>query len=185
MISVFVLGKEDQYTPLKYILVDNFNKYNGKITVDINRMDFFTVDKVNSESLDNNTIRYKLNKSNYEEELLNENSFDDINGWEPDITFIYEKLGFILLGTSDGDILYRTEDGGKTFNETALPGYMKYPEMCYAKWFTEYSKPIMPYKVNDKLYIKIKCSNPTKKTFELCKSNDNGLTWEVVKICSY
>ena len=120
-VSIFVLGKEDQYTPLKYILVDNFNKYNGKITVDINRMDFFTVDKVNSESLDNNTIRYKLNdsitynlkcsldgskrtyslykfnKSNDEEELLNENSFDDINGWEPDITFIDEKLGFTSL----------------------------------------------------------------------------------------
>lgn len=60
MVSLFVLGKEDKYTSLKYILVDKFDDIDGEVTTTIYRSDLTTLGKTVSKTLNDDTIEFKL-----------------------------------------------------------------------------------------------------------------------------
>ena len=216
MVSLFVPGKENQYTSLKYILVDNFDDIDGEVTTTIYRSDLTTLGKTVSKTLDDDTIEfqlddnttyklvctgesphpisslaiikiytlYKYNKDTSESVIVNNNVFSSNYVENIKLTFIDENLGFLSVSYKEFyrlPILYRTIDGGKTFEEISTDYQFK------INGLTDRAKITSPYEIDGVLYMKFE--DPViivKNTwYGICKSENNGETWSFYKNVVY
>lgn len=114
-------------------------------------------------------------------EILNPDPFLGSTGVSSGITFIDEQLGFIGLSHSGGSYadLYRTVDGGLTFEPVTLP-LVEVPLTDNEK-YEAFDFPEMPYEENGKLYLLINQGqdgdyNGANKLLLL--SDDKGKSWE-------
>lgn len=114
-------------------------------------------------------------------EVFNPDPFLGSIGVSTGITFIDEEIGFIGLSHSGGSYadLYRTVDGGLTFEQVTLP-IVEVPLTDDEK-YAAFDFPEMPYEENEKLYMLVNQGqdgdyNGGNKLLLL--SEDNGESWE-------
>lgn len=114
-------------------------------------------------------------------EVFNPDPFLGSIGVSTGITFIDEQIGFIGLSHSGGSYadLYRTVDGGLTFEQVTLP-LVEVPLTDDEK-YAAFDFPEMPYEENGKLYMLVNQGqdgdyNGGNKLLFL--SEDNGESWE-------
>lgn len=114
-------------------------------------------------------------------ETLNLDPFLGSTGVASGITFINEQLGFIGLSHGGGSYanLYRTVDGGQTFEQVTLP-LVEVPLTDDEK-YAAFDFPEMPYEENGTLYLLVNQGqdgdyNGGNKLLLL--SEDDGETWE-------
>lgn len=132
------------------------------------------VDKAASQAA---YVLKKTNNAGDTWEVVNIDPFKGTIGSVTGIYFMDENIGFI--GSRDVAAterkLYRTEDGGRTFNQV---NYDEDERYTYA--------PRIPYEENGELYTKVRRDPSGQGTFDetktiLYKSKDKGVTWEFVK----
>ncbi|MFL2105445.1 WD40/YVTN/BNR-like repeat-containing protein [Desemzia sp. FAM 23991] len=114
-------------------------------------------------------------------DVFNADPFLGSIGVSTGITFIDEQLGFIGLSHSGGSYadLYRTMDGGLTFEPVTLP-VVEVP-LDESEKYAAFDFPEMPYEENGTLYLLVNQGqdgdyNGGNKLLFL--SVDNGETWE-------
>lgn len=123
-------------------------------------------------------------------DILSEDPFSGRMGVANGVTFINENLGFLSLshgGDSYGE-LYRTEDGGKTFEVVDIPEVEV--ELSEGEKYNPFVLPEVPYKEDGILYVKVgqgqfgdySGSNDFYgRSMALFASEDNGVTWKFIK----
>ena len=132
---------------------------------------------------------YKVDKNTNESVTLNDNVFSNTYVEDINLTFINENLGFLSSSYERSNrlpILYKTEDGGKTFKEIPINKQLR------ELGLRENSYLDFPYERDGILYMKFKDKytiyNDTvhkNMSYSLCKSEDNGNTWSFVKFVNY
>ncbi|MFC4780699.1 WD40/YVTN/BNR-like repeat-containing protein [Eubacterium multiforme] len=204
-VSIFVPGKEDKITPVRYIIrspkdVTNSNKnQNG---------DRSNNSEGNQQSKNNNEQFYLSKEIGYRLDItgaalgsrsyslsktinggknwniINESPFGSNLGNAAGITFINEKLGFLCLSKSGGSrgILYRTDNGGKTFKEVTYPEHKV--EISKDNYMDVFDFPKMPYEKNGTLNMLVGQGSDgdyNGNSKALYESKDKGKTWKYVK----
>lgn len=208
-VSIYVPGKENEITPVRYnLLIDSywFKFQNTKKEDELkeNKKEF-DIATGNSNSNDEfylyDGVRYKLNVedkatgsffyslqqttdggSNWF--VLNDNPFNGATGEASGIYFIDENTGFIGAsrnGGSEGE-LYRTEDGGKSFNKIEFEN--KSVKLDNGDSISPFDFPKVPYEKDGVLYVNVEQGadgDYNGNSSLLYKSKDKGKTWEYVK----
>lgn len=113
-------------------------------------------------------------------QTMNPDPFLNNTGVSSGITFINEELGFIGLSHSGGDYgeLYRTEDGGISFEKVMLPEIEV--ELNDQETYTPFDFPEMPYEEDGRLILLVgqgqdgDYNSGIKAIYE---STDNGRTF--------
>lgn len=112
--------------------------------------------------------------------VINEDPFSGRLGVAAGITFLNDKLGFLCLSHSGGAYgeLYRTEDGGLSYEQISLPKV----EVEELPGYDIFDLPGMPYEKDGKLNIEVgQGSDGDYGTYKaLYQSNDQGKTWEYI-----
>ncbi|MBC9826183.1 hypothetical protein GLO26_10345 [Carnobacterium inhibens] len=116
-------------------------------------------------------------------DVINSDPFVGQLGVSSGITFMDENLGFIGLSHSGGSYadLYRTTDGGATFEEVELP--MIEVPLTDTEKYAPFDFPEMPYKESDSLFIQVNQGQDgdyNGGSKGLYQSKDNGETWTFV-----
>lgn len=129
-------------------------------------------------------VLYKINEDTKKSTLINNNVFDANISEAQSIFFLDENIGFALSYCDDGshkkDELYRTEDGGKTFEKVDLS---KIKIELASKEVYSIKFMGIPYEENGELFMKLIYSNDQiYRGYVLCKSRDKGITWSVNKV---
>lgn len=115
---------------------------------------------------------------------INLDPFLGNTGVSSGITFIDEELGFIALsrgGRSEGQ-LYRTSDGGFSFERVELPE-IEVP-LTDIETYNPFDYPEMPYEENGWLYLEVgqgQDGDYNGGTKALYRSSDNGEIWEFIE----
>lgn len=208
-VSIYVPGKEDQITPVRYnLLTDSywFKFQNTKNEDELNEskkeLDFVTG---NSNSNDEfylyDGVRYKLNVDDkaagsflYSLQkttdggnkwiVLNDNPFNGPTGEASGIYFIDENIGFIGVSRDGGcaSELYRTDDGGKSFNKIEFEN--KSVTLDNGDSISPFDFPKVPYEKDGVLYLNVEQGadgDYNGNSSLLYSSKDEGKTWEYVK----
>ncbi|MCH1980991.1 exo-alpha-sialidase [Ruminococcus sp. OA3] len=113
-------------------------------------------------------------------EILNQDPFCGDIGVSAGISFLNETLGFLALSHSGGSLaeLYRTEDGGATFERVTLPA-VKVP-LNGGEMYQPFDFPGMPYEEDGTLYLKVgqgQDGDYNGGSSALYTSADKGRTW--------
>lgn len=201
-VSVFVPGKEDVYTPVRYIFADDLNNIKSdSLTVKDNEKsgkkssngidEFYLSDKVGYrlEVTDAaaGSRAYSLNitaDGGDTWNIINEDPFEGAIGVSSGITFLNDKLGFLCLshsGGSNGD-LYRTEDGGLSYKKVNFQSIKV--TLSNGESYETFDLPEIPYIKDGKIEILIgqgsdgDYNGGCKALYE---SKNEGNTWEYVK----
>lgn len=201
-VSVYVPGKEDVYTPVRYNLTEDLNNIKkDKLSTEESNKPARSANSEDKEFYLSDNSGYKLKvvgaaagsrfyslygtkDRGITWDTINEDPFIGRGGVAAGIAFINEKLGFIALSHSGGDNaeLYRTEDGGLSFKEIDIPkidvtlnnGSVIYP----------FDFPEMPYEENGVLNVLVgqgSDGDHNGNSSALCQSKDEGITWEYIK----
>lgn len=201
-VSVYVPEKEHAYTPVRYNLTEDLNnikKYH--LNVDENEKTSRSANSEDKEFYLSDNIGYKLKvveaaagsrfyslygtkDGGNTWDTINEDPFIGRGGVAEGITFINEKLGFIALSHSGGSYgeLYRTEDGGLSFEVVNLPEVKV--ALKGKETFTPFDFPGMPYKEDGILNILVGQGTDgdyNGNSSALYQSKDEGITWEYIK----
>lgn len=202
-VSVFVPGKENVYTPVRYNLTDDLysikaaesskeNKKDKLFDETYNSANQFYLSKkvgyrleITAAALGNRS--YSLNKTTdggATWKTINEDPFSGMVGTAAGITFLNDKLGFLCLsynGGRDGQ-LYRTADGGASYKKVDFPE-VKVP-LSGKGTYNPFDLPGMPYNKSRSLNILVgqgsdgDYNGGCKALYE---SKDDGVTWSYVK----
>lgn len=208
-VSIYVPGKEAEITPVRYnLLTDSYwfsylnTEEEDQLEANKKEHDFVTGNsKSNDEFYLVDGIRYKLNvedkatgsffyslqkstDSGLNWFVLNEDPFNGAVGEASGIFFIDENIGFIGTSSNGGTTgdLYRTEDGGKSFNKIEIE--TKSVELNNGVSFTPFDFINVPYKKDGKLYLNIgqgADGDYNGNSSLLYTSKDDGKTWEYSK----
>ena len=208
-VSIYVPGKEGEITPVRYnLLTDSYwfsflntekedqleanKKEHDFVTGNSTSNDeFYLVDgiryKLNVEDKATGTFFYSLQKSNDSGEnwfVLNGDPFNGPVGEASGIYFIDENIGFIGTSSNGGTTgeLYRTEDGGKSFNKIDIE--TKSVKLNNGVSFTPFDFPNVPYEKGGELYLNMvqgADGDYNGNSSLLYTSKDNGKTWEYLK----
>ena len=208
-VSIYIPGMEDQITPVRYnLLTDSYwfsylnTEEEDKLEEDKKELDFITGNSNNNDEFYlKDGIRYKLNvedkaagsffyslqKSNDSGNnwsVLNEDPFNGAVGEASGIYFIDENIGFIGASRDGGCIgeLYRTEDGGKSFNKIEFEN--KSVKLDSGTSFNPFDFPKVPYEKDGELYLNIEQGadgDYNGNSSLLYISEDKGKTWEYIK----
>lgn len=203
-VSVYVPEKENEYIPVRYILVDNLDNINENSSSNSteesteNTKELEDISKPYDAKFDlSGEVKYRLVVEDAAAgtrfyslygtfdggntwEVINEDPYLGNGGGASGITFINSNLGFISLSKSGGSYgeLYRTEDGGKTYEKIELPkadvGESYYP----------FDFPNMPYEEDGKLKVLVGQGSDgdyNGNSSGIYESNDEGKTWTYIK----
>lgn len=208
-VSIFVPGKENEITPMRFNLVcdkewskdktppkdesdgnaETGISENNEKPQDTNEQFYLTKEigyrlDVTGAALGSRS--YSLSKTTdggKSWSVINESPFGDTLGGASGISFINDKLGFIGLSKNGGGngYLYRTDDGGKTFKEVSYPEHKIKDD---GKEVSPFDTPSMPYEKDGVLKMLVGQGadgdyNGNSKA--LYESKDQGKTWVYVK----
>lgn len=127
---------------------------------------------------------YKFNNINKESTLVNNDVFPNSLIENVNLTFIDENLGFISASFPELMIpgkLFRTEDGGKTFENINLSSLSI--ETPISLDYSRLTLIDIPYEKDGDLYMKFNYGYfYSYKGHVLCKSDNNGKRWSIVKV---
>lgn len=199
VVSVYVPGKENVYTPARYILTTYLNNIKSSTSSKENSINkktnntdtFYSSSKVGyrlevtaaaagsrSYSLDQTSDGGNTWKT------INEDPFSGKLGVAAGITFLNKKLGFLCLSHSGGTYgeLYRTEDGGMSYSKIDFPEIKA--TLKSGETYNPFDLPGMPYKKDGCLDILVGQGadgdyNGGSKA--LYQSKDEGKTWNYIK----
>lgn len=201
-VSVYVPGKEDIYTPVRYNLVEDLNNIKGdKLNKNENRKPMSTANSEDKEFYLSDSIGYKLRvvgaaagsrfyslegtkDGGATWDIINEDPFMGRGGGASGVAFINEKLGFIALSHSGGSYgeLYRTEDGGLSFEIIDIPKIDV--TLNNGSVISPFDFPKMPYEENGVLNVLVGQGSDgdyNGNSSVLYQSKDNGITWEYIE----
>lgn len=207
-VSVYVPEKEDEYTPVRYILVDNLD--NIKENSSSNNTEESTENTKESEDISkpydakfdlSEEVKYRLVVEDAAAGtrfyslygtfdggntwgVINEDPFLGNGGGAYGITFINSNLGFISLSKSGGSYgeLYRTEDGGKSYEKVEYP--KEEVGSLNGESYAPFDFPNMPYEEDGKLKMLVGQGSDgdyNGNSSGLYESNDKGKTWTYIK----
>lgn len=118
--------------------------------------------------------------------FYNTDPYNNRGGLATGMLFVDEKVGFIIIswGGEEEGAVYRTDDGGKTFEPSYIPSPMI--EAANGTFYNPYVLPEKIYEEEGLLYLEV--SQGAYKTYEseqgYCKglysSDDLGLHWDYV-----
>lgn len=198
-VSVYVPGKENKITPVRYNLTslniikteeptqDNKKSSNQSI----NAADEFYFSKQvgyrleitgaaagsRSYSLTGTTDGGRTWKT------INEDPFSGSLGSAAEMTFLNDKLGFLCLSSSGGSKgqLYRTEDGGVSYKKVNFPGVKVV--LSNGETYNPFDLPGMPYEKDGSLDVLVGQGSDGDYNGglkALYQSKDNGITWQYI-----
>ena len=191
-VSVFVPGKENEITPIRYLEASEGESQSGSEASDgdkpaaINPDEEFQLENGGRFRL--NVVDAALGSRYYALEysddggkgwkIVNQDPFLGKGGVAAGIVFIDEKLGFFCLSHNGGDEaeMFRTDDGGKSTEPVTLPYSVmeKEPDQD-----APFDFPQMPYGEDGILKMVIgQGADGAKKA--LYQSKDDGISWEFV-----
>ena len=202
-VSVFVPGKEDVYTPIRYIFAEDLDNIKATYPIKVNKNE-----KVSKQSNNGTDKFYLSDKVGYRLEVtgaavgsrsyllngtidggatwkvINDDPFIGRIGVASGINFLNEKLGFLCLshsGGSNGE-LYRTEDGGLSYKKLDFPQVQV--TLDNGKTYNPFDLPGMPYEEEGKFNILVEQGSDGDYNGgckALYQSKDEGRTWEYIK----
>lgn len=201
-VSVFVPGKENKYTPARYILAedlenikaDSLNSDKDENIYDQSGMDkeVFYLSKKTGYRLEITgaacgSRSYSLNGTSdggTTWKVINEDPFNGMVGTAAGITFINDKLGFLCLSHNGGNNgeLYRTEDGGLTYKKVDFPE--RKVTLSGGGTYNPFDLPGMPYEKEGSLDILVGQGSDGDYNGgckALYQSKDQGKTWNYIK----
>ena len=184
-VSVFVPGKENEITPIRYLEESEEEDQSG-IEDAINPDEEFQLEnggrfRLNAVDAALGSRYYALEYSDDGEKswkIVNQDPFLGKGGVAAGIAFIDEKLGFFCLSHNGGDEaeLFRTDDGGNSTELVTLPYSVMKEEPDQDATF---DFPQMPYEEDGILKMVIgQGADGAKKA--LYQSEDKGISWEFV-----
>jgi hypothetical protein len=199
-VSVYVPGKENKITPVRYNLIDGLNNSKGVEPVQSsgnssnqykNNIDEFYLTKqvgfrleVTGAALGSRA--YSLTgtvDSGQTWKTINTDPFSGMLGSASGITFFNDKLGFLCISYSGGikGQLFRTEDGGKSYKK------VNFPEVKVAlnsgAEYNPFDLPEMPFEKDETLNVLVGqgADGDYKGGCKaLYQSTDKGITWKYV-----
>lgn len=192
-VSVYVPGKEDKYTPLRYNL-KNDELWSKSTDIPEEEKVINSGEEENTDTCMKGDKGYRLDIVNatlgtYYYSLssttdggntwsmLNEDPFNGEGGGAAGITFIDDNVGFIALSHNGGDSaeIFRSDDGGVTFTKVQLP------ESAETQYF---DFPSMPKEKDGILMMEVgqgadgDYEGNCKGVFQ---SEDRGITWRFIR----
>lgn len=192
-VSVFVSGKENKITPIRYLAAAEGEDQSGFETLDEDKS---VVNNPDEEFQFEHGGRFRLNVVDaalgsrfyaleYSDDggkswrVENQDPFLGRAGVAAGITFINDKLGFFCLSHNGGDEaeLFRTDDGGKTTEPVQLPYSVMEKE---PNQDSPFDFPQMPYEEDGILKMVIGQGADGAQEV-LYQSEDGGISWEFVK----
>ncbi|MFU7515163.1 WD40/YVTN/BNR-like repeat-containing protein [Clostridium sp. HCS.1] len=200
-VSVYVPGKENSITPIRYNLVNDLSNINEKTLDKPDNNEKTSSSSEDKEYYINDSIGYRLkvvgaalgsrfySLENTKDgglswNTLNEDPFLGRSGGASGIVFINESLGFISLSHNGGDSadLYRTKDGGLTFEQVTIP--IKEVTLENGAIIEPFDFPEMPYEDNKVLNVLVgqgADGDYNGNSSVLYESKDGGSTWKFIK----
>lgn len=198
-VSVYVPGKENKYTPVRYNLTDGLGNLNVSEPPKENKdkkksnpaEEFYLSEQVGYRLQVTDAAAgsrfYCLNSTSNGGatwKTINADPFSGSLGVAAGVTFLNDKLGFICLSHSGGanGELYRTEDGGVSFKKVSLPAVKA--TLNGGQTFNPFDLPAMPYEKDGILNVLVGQGadgdyNGGSKA--LYQSKDQGKTWQYIK----
>ncbi len=192
-VSVFVPGKENEITPIRYLAAAEGEDQSGSETLDEDKPVVINPDE---EFQFEHGSRFRLNVVDaalgsryyaleYSDDggkswmVENQDPFLGRAGVAAGITFINDKLGFFCLSHNGGDEaeLFRTDDGGKTTEPVQLPYSVMEKE---PNQDSPFDFPQMPYEEDGILKMVIGQGADGAQEV-LYQSEDGGISWKFVK----
>lgn len=196
-LSIYVPDKEDVITPIRYIHNGlkvtsieederseqwdvGYNNKDGEETYFLNKRLGYQLKVVDAALGSRFYALFQTQDGGGTWQTMNPDPFLNNTGVSSGITFINEELGFIGLSHSGGDYgeLYRTEDGGISFEKVMLPEIEV--ELNDQETYTPFDFPEMPYEEDGRLILLVgqgqdgDYNSGIKAIYE---STDNGRTF--------
>lgn len=201
-VSVYVPGKENTYTPVRYILEEDLDNIRpDALNSNKNKNVYEQPDKDTGEFYLSKKIGYRLEvtaaaagsrsyslnvttDAGATWQVINEDPFNGMLGTAAGITFLNDKLGFLCLAHNGGrnGELYRTEDGGSTYKKVDFPEVKAV--LTGGTTYNPFDLPGMPYEKDGILNILVgQGSDGDYKggCKALYQSKDEGKTWVYIE----
>lgn len=200
-VSIYVPGKENTYTPVRYSITDSLNNIQVQEPAQDNKKNSSQSYSSADEFYLSKQVGYRLeviaaaagsksysltctNDGGITWTTINKDPFQGSVGVAAGITFLNDKLGFLCLSYSGGNRgqLYRTEDGGLSYKMVSFPEVKI--TLSSGETYNPFDLPGMPYEENGSLNVLVgqgADGDYNGGCKALYQSNDNGSTWKYVK----
>lgn len=200
-VSVYVPGKENKITPVRYNLTDSLDNIKAEEPSQDDKKSSNQSNNIADEFYLSKQVGYRLeitgaalgsraysltgtNDGGQTWKTINSDPFSGRLGSAAGITFLNDKLGFLCLSHSGGSRgqLYRTEDGGASYKE------VNFPEVKVAlsggETYNPFDLPEMPYEKDGILNVLVGQGSDGDYNGgckALYQSTDNGIIWKYIK----
>ncbi|MBK5242955.1 MAG: hypothetical protein JJD95_17350 [Clostridium sp.] len=199
-VSVYVPGKENEITPVRYNLTDSLNNIKAEEPSLDNKKSSDQSEDVADEFYFSKLVGYRLEITGSAAgsrayaltgttdggstwNRINEDPFVGSLGFAVEMVFLNDRLGFICLSSNGGrkGQLYRTEDGGVSYKKVDFPGVKV--ALKNGETYNPFDLPGMPYEKDGSLNDLVGQGsdgdyNGGSKAFY--QSKDNGITWQYI-----
>ena len=197
-VSVYVPGKENEITPVRYNLIDSLNNIKTEESSLDNKDSSNQSENVADEFYFSKQVGYRLEITASAAgsrayaltgttdgggtwKTMNEDPFSGSLGAAVEMTFLNDKLGFISLSSNGGSKgrLYRTEDGGVSYKKVDFPGVKV--TLSNGETYNPFDLPGMPYEKDGSLNVLVgqgSDGDHNGGSNALYQSKDNGITWK-------
>lgn len=200
-VSVYVSGKENKITPVRYNLTDSINNIKTDELSQGNKKSSNQSNNIADEFYLSKQVGYRLEITGaalgsraysltgttdgwHTWNTINADPFSGMLGSAVGITFLNDKLGFLCLSYSGGSKgqLYRTEDGGVSYKKVNFPEVKA--ALSSGETYNPFDLPEMPYEKDGNLNVLVGQGSDGDYNGgckALYQSTDNGLTWKYIK----